>query len=190
MMNELITERLILREFTGTDWPAIHEIFSNPDVARYVYPINEAQCRDWVTDKLKQQYNREPIPVSRAVVLRKENRLIGYVQLARPMNVGKGAPGELALDYALHRSFWGHGYMTEAVRRMIRFAFETLDAPQVVATCETTNVASARVMEKAGMVYAATFMKWERDLSETPHHRYEIDKARYEAEVAHGSFLD
>jgi len=190
MMNELITERLILREFTGMDWPAMYEIFSNPDVARYIYAMNEAQCRDWVTDKLKQQYNREPIPASRAVVLREENRLIGYVQLALPMNVGDGVPGELALDYALHRSFWGRGYMTEAARRMIRFAFETLHVPQIVATCETSNVASARVMEKAGLVYAATFMKLERDASETPHRRYEIDKARYETEVRHGSFLD
>lgn len=189
-MNTLTTKRLILREFTGMDWPAMYEIFSDPDVARYVYPMNETQCRDWVTDKLKQQYSRKPIPTSRAVVLREEDRLIGYVQLAWPLGVGGGVPGQLALDYALHRSYWGRGYMSEAVRRMIRFAFETLDVPQLAAICETTNIASARMMEKAGMVYAQTFMKLERDLSETPYHRYEIDKARYEAEVRHGTFFD
>ncbi len=190
-MDSLTTERLILRKFTGTDWRAVHEIFSHQDVARYTYAMDAAQSRDWVTRRIKQQYRKSKTAVSWAITLREQERLIGYIELAPPLNIGRVCvPGELALEYALHRSFWGRGYMTEAAREMIDFAFETLQVPQLAATCETSNIASAQVLEKAGLVYAATFEKLEPGFVEVPHHRYEIDKARYETEAGHGSFLD
>ena len=47
--------------------------------------------------------------------------------------------------------FWGSGYCTEAVCRLIPFAYEHLGTNRVVARCMARNPASARVMEKAGL---------------------------------------
>lgn len=53
--------------------------------------------------------------------------------------------------------WWGHpaargrGVVTSAVRRVGRYAFETLRANRLVARCAETNSASARVAELAGM---------------------------------------
>lgn len=41
--------------------------------------------------------------------------------------------------------------MTEALRRVLAYEFDTLGVPQVSASCHLPNIGSARVMEKAGM---------------------------------------
>jgi RimJ/RimL family protein N-acetyltransferase len=53
-----------------------------------------------------------------------------------------------------------------------------------VATCEVINTPSARVLERAGMIRAETYMHLERGFMEIPYYRYEIDKTRYETEVS------
>lgn len=56
------------------------------------------------------------------------------------------------VGYVLARPEWGKGYMTEALRAVIDFAFSLPDVRRVWAVCDTENVASACVMQKAGMV--------------------------------------
>jgi [ribosomal protein S5]-alanine N-acetyltransferase len=65
------------------------------------------------------------------------------------------------LGYVLAQEYWGTGLMPEAVRRVIRFCFERMDLNRVEARCLAENVASARVMEKAGMSYEGTLRKRE-----------------------------
>jgi ribosomal-protein-alanine N-acetyltransferase len=57
------------------------------------------------------------------------------------------------IGYALAREYWGHGYATEAVRAMIEFGFEHLNLNRIEARAVPANVASTRVMQKAGMKY-------------------------------------
>jgi ribosomal-protein-alanine N-acetyltransferase len=52
--------------------------------------------------------------------------------------------------YWLGRPYWGHGYATEAVVRLIRFAFEDLGAQRLTAGWFADNPASGRVLEKLG----------------------------------------
>jgi RimJ/RimL family protein N-acetyltransferase len=46
--------------------------------------------------------------------------------------------------------------MTEALRGVIAHEFGILGTRRITATCETDNLASARVMSKAGMRYEQT----------------------------------
>lgn len=56
------------------------------------------------------------------------------------------------LGYWLAEPFWGKGIMTEAVRTLSEYAFKELDIHRIFAEPYTTNIASARVLEKAGFV--------------------------------------
>ena len=58
----------------------------------------------------------------------------------------------VSLGYVLKRSEWGKGYMTEAVRSVIEDSFKHPEIYRVWAVCDVENPASARVMEKVGMV--------------------------------------
>jgi RimJ/RimL family protein N-acetyltransferase len=59
------------------------------------------------------------------------------------------ADAELA--YSLANECWGRGLATEAVRAVLRHAFEAVGLPRVVGVATVENVASQRVMLKAGM---------------------------------------
>ncbi len=65
------------------------------------------------------------------------------------------------MGYVLSRQYWGQGLMPEAVRAMIAFGFEKMGLNRLEARCITENTASARVMEKAGMLYEGTLRQRE-----------------------------
>jgi [ribosomal protein S5]-alanine N-acetyltransferase len=76
--------------------------------------------------------------------------------------VGGGEPigmVELRLDghradlgYVLARSAWGKGYMTEVAQTLVQMALHDVPVARVSAVCDVENGASARVLEKSGMV--------------------------------------
>ena len=59
---------------------------------------------------------------------------------------------EAEVGYFLEREFWGHGYATEAALLVMDFAFTTLGAEEVSAACDPRNHASARVMQRCGLI--------------------------------------
>ena len=65
------------------------------------------------------------------------------------------------IGYVLSREHWGKGLMPEAARAVIRFGFERMSLNRVEARCIAENTASARVMEKAGMIYEGTLRERE-----------------------------
>ena len=61
----------------------------------------------------------------------------------------------------MRRSAWGKGYATEGSRALIELAFRELGARRVYATTMSVNIASRRVMEKAGLRFVRTFhLEW------------------------------
>jgi len=70
----------------------------------------------------------------------------------------EGAGPEVAeLGYRLRKSAWGKGYATEASRALIRKGFTELGVQRVVASTYQDNLASRRVMEKAGLTLVRTY---------------------------------
>lgn len=68
----------------------------------------------------------------------------------------KGAPtplGSVEVGYAMHADFRNRGYMTEAVRALVTWAFRQEACQRVVAETLHDNIASQRVLQKAGLVY-------------------------------------
>ena len=57
----------------------------------------------------------------------------------------------------MRRSAWGKGYATEGSRALVQKGFAELGVQRVVATTMVVNVASRRVMAKAGLRYVRTF---------------------------------
>ena len=63
------------------------------------------------------------------------------------------------MGYWLAEPYWGRGIVTEAVRQMIDYGFRTFDITRIFARPFGTNIASCRVLEKAGMRLEARFEK-------------------------------
>ena len=83
-------------------------------------------------------------PLAWAITRIDEDVVLGMVEV----RLGEGAE----LGYVLARAEWGKGYMTEAVRAVIEQALALPPTYRVAAICDVENAASARVMEKVGML--------------------------------------
>ncbi|MFN8594467.1 MAG: GNAT family protein [Thermomicrobiales bacterium] len=148
-MVRLTTERLILREFTEADWPALQAIESRPDVARYqsFEPRTAKESRDYVLTAVADADAEPRMTYDLAITLRDGGLLIGRCGLG----LSDETSGEALLWYTLHPEQWGHGYGTEAARAIVDFAFRELGMHRVCADCDPANVGSWRVLEKIGM---------------------------------------
>ena len=74
-----------------------------------------------------------------------------------PLATAEGATEEVKLGYRLRRSVRGKGYATEGSRALIDKAFADYGARRVFASTMVVNVASRRVMEKAGLRFVRIF---------------------------------
>ena len=66
----------------------------------------------------------------------------------------------LDCGYVLARGFWGRGLMTEALTEIAGWAMRQDGIWRIGAVCDIDNLASARVMEKAGLVREGILRRW------------------------------
>ena len=64
------------------------------------------------------------------------------------------------IGYVLARQYWNRGYMTEAVKAVVGWAFNLPGMFRVWAVCDVENLASARVLEKSGMAREGVLRRW------------------------------
>ncbi|MBL8546653.1 MAG: GNAT family N-acetyltransferase [Hyphomonadaceae bacterium] len=76
-----------------------------------------------------------------------DDALVGGVTLS---NIRRGVAQTGSLGYWAGQKYAGNGYITAAVRAVVRYAFEDLDLHRVEAACQPDNVSSRRVLEKSG----------------------------------------
>jgi RimJ/RimL family protein N-acetyltransferase len=148
-MMRIITERLILREFTEQDWPAVLAYQTDPLYLRYYEWTGRTpeEVQAFIGMFLAQQRAQPRIKFQLAVTLKTDNQLIGNcgIRLEEP-----GAH-QADIGYELAPQHWGRGYATEAARAIIAFGFEELRVHRIWSWCIADNVGSARVLEKLGM---------------------------------------
>jgi 8-oxo-dGTP diphosphatase len=161
---ELTTERLRLRPPHPADAPAIADQVNDWDVVRYTtsipFPYDRRMAEDFIASQQKrwENWSGTGIPgeeVAFAVERNSDRRLIGCIGLQPAESGPDGSGGGLEFGYWLGKRHWGEGYATEALGRLVRFAFLDLDLSEIWGAAVPTNDASHRVMEKNGFVIVA-----------------------------------
>jgi len=146
---QLVTERLLLREFVADDWPAVLAYQSDPRYLRYYEWTGrtEQKVREFVQMFLDNQQEQPRRKFQLAVCLRGETRLFGNCGI----RLSKENSQVADIGYELAPEHWGRGYATEAARAIVAFGFSELKVHRVETWCIAENTGSARVMEKIGM---------------------------------------
>jgi len=90
---------------------------------------------------------------------------VGVAGVIGSVALMKDGPASAELGYWFKRSVWGRGYATEASRFALEFGFRTLKLHRIWGKCHVKNLASARVMERVGMVKEGEIREhaWLRD---------------------------
>jgi len=144
--DRLATARLCLRKPTMDDAQALFDAYaSDPDVPRYMTWVphkDVSETRSFLEDCLAGWRDGTMIDY----IIERRSAPIGMIGFhARPHRVNFG--------YVLARPHWGNGYMPEALTALVDWALDQDDIHRAQAYCDVDNPASARVMEKAGMVF-------------------------------------
>jgi ribosomal-protein-alanine N-acetyltransferase len=145
----LVTERLRLRPFRLDDWPDIHEYAVDPEISRYQdwgpNSVDDTRafvlrCRDASQNPAKRGYFF-------SIARLHDDRHIGGCR----MKINANKTDEASIGYTIGPKCWNLGFATEAAIALIAFGFDNLGLRRMTAHCDSTNVASWRVMEKSGM---------------------------------------
>ena len=148
----LRTARLTLRDFAPNDSDAIHAYASDPEVTRFMSygPRTVAETRAYLERMLASQRENPRLIWELGVAVTADGRLVGACDLTLEN------AQETDLGFVFLRDVWGMGYATEAARTLVRAGFEQLGLNRISSTCDVSNGASARVLEKAGLQREAT----------------------------------
>jgi RimJ/RimL family protein N-acetyltransferase len=142
-------QRVTLREVEPADWEDIHLYASQEIVCQYQpWGTNSEEETRLYVDKIIS--DTQEVPRTRfamAIVRNSTRRLIGVGEINVRSIHHKN--GEIA--YIIHPNLWRQGFATEVAKLLIEFGFSKLDVHRIYATCDTRNIGSSKVLEKAGM---------------------------------------
>ncbi len=138
------TERLVLRRWKMQDMSGFLRFAADPGVmmaagARPVLSPEEANVS-------LRRYTEDPYTF--AIVLKETGEVIGKIRYQKDYR--RPYINSVSVGYELARAFWGNGYMTEALRGMVRYAFDVMQMDVIGISHFTENHRSRRVIEKAG----------------------------------------
>jgi RimJ/RimL family protein N-acetyltransferase len=153
----LETERLLLRRFTMADVDNLSDLDADPDVMRFINggsPTSRDEIENEFLPAFLGYYQRYQGYGFWAAIEKSTGAFLGWFHF-RPGHAA--APGEVELGYRLRKSAWGMGYATEGSRALIRKGFTESGVQRVTAEADAANIASRRVMEKAGLTLVRTF---------------------------------
>jgi RimJ/RimL family protein N-acetyltransferase len=147
-MNNIQTERVIMRLFTMNDLDDLASILGNSQVMKYLemkcQPLSREQTEKTIAAIIK---HWETNGFGRwAVVCRESNKLIGMAGFRAHEDVAE-------LVYILDEPYWGKGLATEIARAILKYGFEKHNFSRIVAMTRPANAASRRVMDKIGMTF-------------------------------------
>ena len=146
----LKTERLILRRWEDGDAESLFEYAADPDVGPIAgWPPH--QSIEESRDVIKNVFNGKE---AYAICLKTDDRAIGAIELKLNGHTDlTDRDDECELGYWLGKPFWGQGIMPEAVKEILRHAFEKIGMTKVWAGYYEGNLKSKRVQEKSGFRY-------------------------------------
>ena len=141
-MIRLETDRLILRNYTMDDVPAVYEYFSNEEVSRYegFWPMSIEE----VSERL---FKRKDMDNRMAVILKETGELIGSDGYWAYEEDGET---EYWIDFDFNPRFWHKGYALEASKEVVRHLTEDLHVKEIYGDCDERNIASSNLLERLG----------------------------------------
>ncbi len=155
-MIYLETERLILRDYTMADKDAYFKLKSDKKTLYYMPTIQlnsfkdaekhfEGLIKDMQLDSRKYYFLHMELKQTR-----EQLGSIGYT-VTEETPVGK----MVNVGGFIYPRYWNMGYMTEAMERLLEFAFNENDVYRITTSCLADNKGSEKVMQKSGMIKEA-----------------------------------
>jgi RimJ/RimL family protein N-acetyltransferase len=149
-LDDVETDRLILRRFLAEDLDALTVVFARAEVWQYPYGRGftreetarflDAQLAEWAEVDFG----------CWVAILKATNEVIGYVGLSVPMFLPEILPA-VEVGWRFSPDHWGAGLATEGAVRALKEGFETLGLAEICSLPQSINPRSYQVCERLGM---------------------------------------
>ena len=148
-MTEIETDRLLLRRWRKDDLDAYARICADPEVMRYMArgPLTRGEAEAQIS-RFEKGWEMRGFGMW-AAEEKGSGELVGRIGLLYHEDWPEHDKTEVA--WLLDRSRWGRGLATEGALASLRHGFEELGLERIISVTLPQNVASRRVMEKAGL---------------------------------------
>lgn len=156
------TDRLILRRYKIEDADAMYKNWaSDSEVTKFLtwqpHPsvdVSRSIIVDWLKEYSDEKYYHW------AIVLKDNgNEPIGGISVVQM----KEDISMVHIGYCLGRAWWRRGIMSEALKAVTDFMFDTVEVNRVEARHDPRNPNSGKVMQKCGMKYEGTLRSADRN---------------------------
>ncbi len=161
-MIYLETERLILRDYREDDFDEYFRLKTDEKTMYYLQDIQLFSKEE--ADEDFQMVLEDMKKLDRKfyflhMELKESHEQVGSVGYTATDNTPAGKL--VHAGYFTYPKFWGNGYTTEALKKVLEFAFTEHDVYRVTTGCLTENVGSERVMQKCGLIKEAEHVDYE-----------------------------
>lgn len=123
------------------------QVYGDADAMKWVgdgEPITEDECREWLV-VTRRNYEKRGYGMF-AVEQKSTLTVIGFCGIVHP-----GEQRQAEVKYAYLRRLWGQGIASEVLLGLMSYALNSLGIRYLIATTAPENLASQRVLAKAGM---------------------------------------
>lgn len=150
MQPSLTTDRLILRPFVPADAPVVQRLAGNPLIAAastaIPHPYPDGLAEQWIATHAQSFDTMQSVVF--AVTRKDDGELLGAISLLDITLEHQRAE----MGYWINVDHWSQGYCTEAAKALMVFARDMIGTTRIVARCLARNRASAKVIEKCGLL--------------------------------------
>lgn len=171
MKLTLETNRLLLRPLELSDADDFFVMNDNPNVSRYLrIPLKTKAEAEAYIQKIINEYQKNGIGRF-AVILKENNKLIGFSGLKLRANAENGYENVYDLGYRFAEEHWQKGYATEAAFKWLEYGFDVMKLPVIHACAVKDNIGSNQVLQKLGFQFTNEYIA-----NNEPHNWYIIKK--------------
>ncbi|MBL4932019.1 GNAT family N-acetyltransferase [Clostridium paridis] len=157
-MIKLETERLIIRDHIGEDINSLHGLISNNEAMHYLPEIRTNtldESKENLYEAIKEANLENRTKFFFGIIIKETNEYVGEMGYTVIIDSEEGKV--VNLGYFILPKFWGKGFVTEAAREVISYAFSQEDIIKIETGCIAENVGSEKVMKKLGMIKEGEF---------------------------------
>jgi [ribosomal protein S5]-alanine N-acetyltransferase len=141
------TERLIVRKYTEADEEDFFRLNGDPEIVQYIRAAKtRGDCKIFLLQNIT-AYSIRPL-LGRWAAIEKQTGI--YVGSFAVIPIEGSA--DIQLGYALLKEHWGKGFALELTLAGRQYAFDALELDIIYAITEIPNVASQKVLLKAGFI--------------------------------------
>ena len=164
-MVKLFTDRLIIRDYVIEDLEPLHKLLSDNKVMKNVglKTKNIKESKEYLLQAINESLLDDRVIYAFVIENKFTNEFIGqidYIVIGATFFEERihdyisepNSPKWVWVRYFINKKHWNKGYATEALKRLIEYAFTEDNVDKIRTSCNKKNCASEKVMIKSGFI--------------------------------------